>query len=205
MVKTPSVSPCRRPPSPHRWNLLLPGRESEFWGSTVSRQGEPTKSERLIWYVYSNLPSTVRGISRVHSQCQLQSYTFTEQSMGGEHCFHWVLSYNCIGWVNHDPLCWSTRRPPSGCQQGIILCSAVSNPINSDMRRHVAWAIFKHWCFYSPLICECVAGSVPSRVLENILACRGRHQCVCVCANSECGAHGGFMREYKYSTHTLHI
>lgn len=119
----------------------------------------------------------MRGISRVHSQCQLQSYTFTEQSMGGEHCFHWVLSYNCIGWVKHDPLCWSTRWPPSGCQQGTILCSAVSNPINSDMRRHVAWAIFKHWCFYSPLIGE---SSVPSRVLENILACRGRHQCVCV-------------------------
>lgn len=44
------------PPLPLKSPITREGiRESEFWGSTVSQQGEPTKTERLIWYVYSNL------------------------------------------------------------------------------------------------------------------------------------------------------
>ncbi len=46
---------------------------------------------RLLFetYTFKSLPPHTLPIA--HSQCHLQSYTFTEQSMGGELCFHGVF------------------------------------------------------------------------------------------------------------------
>lgn len=46
---------------------------------------------RLLFETYTPKSLPPHTLSIAHSQCHLQSYTFTEQSMGGELCFHDVF------------------------------------------------------------------------------------------------------------------
>lgn len=79
------------------------------------------KSETSLWNVYVQISSAPHTLPIAHSQCHLQSYTFTAQSMGGELCFHGVFIW--LMGRKKTRIYWSTMWPP-GDKQGECRSSA---------------------------------------------------------------------------------